>query len=229
MKYIFSMKIAVLMLFLFGVIVGGATFIENDYGTQTAQALVYKAQWFEIFLAYFSAILVYNIIKYKSYKNKFPVFLFHIAFLIIAISAAITRYVGYEGIMSIREGKSSNVMVSDVKVLQLHATQADKSAMLEKELYFSTMMGNSLTQSLSVGDKKVKVELVKYLPTAHEEVVSSPEGKKLLELKISTGNKGKIHYFAKGDKKDFGGFYVGYDTPVTTDKPTFLITETKDG
>ena len=229
MKYIFSMKIAVLMLFLFGVIVGGATFIENDYGTQTAQALVYKAQWFEIFLAYFTAILVYNIIKYKSYKNKFPVFLFHMAFLVIAISAAITRYVGYEGIMAIREGKSSNVMVSDVKVLQLHATQADKSAMLEKELYFSTMTGNSLTQTLSVGDKKVKVELVKYLPTAHEEVVPSPKGKKLLELKISTGNKGKIHYFAKGDKKDFGGFYVGYDTPPTTDKPTFLIKETKDG
>ena len=223
------MKMAVLILFLFAVIIGGATFIENDYGTQTAQALVYKAQWFEIFLAYFTAILVYNIIKYKSYKNKFPIFLFHIAFLVIAIGALITRYVGYEGIMSIREGKSSNVMVSDVKVLQLHATQADKSAMLEKELYFSTMTDNSLTQTLSLGDKKVKVELVKYLPTAHSELVSSPKGKKFLELKISTGTKGEIYYFAKGDKKDFGDFYVGYDTPLTTDKPTFLIKETKDG
>ena len=34
MKTIFSMKMAVIMLFLFGAIVGGATFIENDYGTQ---------------------------------------------------------------------------------------------------------------------------------------------------------------------------------------------------
>ena len=229
MKYIFSMKIAVLMLFSFGVIVGGATFIENDYGTQTAQALVYKAQWFEVFLAYFVAILIYNIIKYKSYKNKLPVFLFHMSFLVIAVGALITRYVGYEGIMSIREGESSNIMVSDVKVLQIHATQGDKSATLEKELYFSTMTGNSLTQNLSVGDKEVKIELLKYMPTAHEDVVASENGKKLLELKISTGQKGEIYYFAKGEKKDFGGFYVGYDIVPSTDKPTFLIKESAGG
>ena len=52
MKYIFSMKMAVIMLFSFGMIVGVATFIENDYGTQTAQALVYQAKWFEFFLLY---------------------------------------------------------------------------------------------------------------------------------------------------------------------------------
>jgi cell division protein FtsW (lipid II flippase) len=117
------MKMAVLVLFIFGVVVGAATFIENDYGTQTAQALIYKAQWFEVFLAYFAAILVYNIIKYKSYKSKPAVFLFHFSFLIIALGALITRYIGYEGIMHIREGESSNVMVSDVKKLQVTATQ----------------------------------------------------------------------------------------------------------
>ena len=44
LKHIFSIKIAVLVLFMFGAIVGGATFIENDYGTQTAQALIYNAE-----------------------------------------------------------------------------------------------------------------------------------------------------------------------------------------
>lgn len=228
MKYIFSMKMAVLMLFLFGVLVGTATFIENDYGTQTARALIYKAQWFEVFLAYFTAILVYNIVKYKSYKTKPAVFLFHFSFLIIAIGALITRYVGYEGIMQIREGESSHTMVSDVKVLQIHATHGNESAHYEKELFFSTMTGNSLTKSLSVGDKKVNIELVKYMPTAHEVVVDSDEGKKLLELKISTGQRGEIYYLAKGEKKDFGGFNVGYDIEPTTDKPTFLIKDDGD-
>jgi len=65
MKYIFSMKMAVFMLFAFGALIGTATFIENDYGTQTARALIYKTQWFEIFLGYFIAILIYNIIQYK--------------------------------------------------------------------------------------------------------------------------------------------------------------------
>ncbi len=213
------------MLFAFGALVGIATFIENDYGTQTARALIYKAQWFEVFLGYFVAILVYNIFKYKSYKTKPAVFLFHFSFLVIALGALVTRYIGYEGIMHIREGDSSHTMVSDAKVLQIHATEGDKSATLEKELYFSTMTDNTLTESVMVGDKKVKVELLKYLPTVQEKAVPSEEGKKLLELKISTGQKGEIYYIAKGERKDFGGFYLGYDIEPTTDKPTFLIKE----
>ena len=217
------------MLFAFGAIVGAATFIENDYGTQTARALVYKAQWFELFLAYFVAILVYNIIKYKSYKTKPAVFLFHFSFLVIAIGAIITRYVGYEGIMHIREGASSNTMVSDVKILQLKANEGEKSASLEKELHFSSMTNNALTQTLSIGDKEVKIELLEYLPTVYEQVVASENGKKLLELKISTGKRGEVYYIAKGERKDFGGFYVGYEVEPTTDKPTFLIKEEGDG
>ncbi|MEA2048647.1 MAG: cytochrome c biogenesis protein CcsA [Campylobacterota bacterium] len=229
MKYIFSMKMAVLMLFLFGVIIGGATFIENDYGTQTAQALIYKAKWFELFLAYFIAILVYNMLKYKSYKGKLPVFIFHFSFLIMAIGALVTRYVGYEGIMHIREGASTNVMVSDVKILQMHAVSDDKSATLERELYFSSMTGNAFSEDLSIGDKRVTVELLKYLPTAQEQVIPSSEGKKLLELKISTGQKGELYYLSKGEKRDFGSFYVGYEVKPTTDKPIFLITEEGTG
>ena len=229
MKYIFSMKMAVFMLFAFGALIGTATFIENDYGTQTARALIYKTQWFELFLGYFIAILIYNIIKYKSYKTKPAVFLFHFSFLVIALGALVTRYIGYEGIMHIREGESSHTMVSDAKVLQLHATEDGKSATLEKELYFSTMTGNTLSESLTVGDKKVKVELLKYMPTAQEKAIPSEKGKKLLELKISTGQKGEIYYIAKGERKDFGGFYVGYDIVPTTDKPTFLITEEGSG
>ncbi len=223
------MKMAVLMLFLFGVIIGTGTFIENDYGTQTARALIYKAKWFEVFLAYFIAILVYNIVKYKTYKTKLPVFIFHMSFLVIAIGALVTRYVGYEGIMKIREGQTSHTMVSDVKNLQVHASIGKQSATLEKELFFSTMTGNSFSESLSVGDKKVNISLLKYLPTANEHAVADVHGKKLLELKISAGGKGKIHFLAKGDKIDFGGFYVGYDITPGTDKPTFLIKDKGEG
>ncbi len=229
LKTIFSMKMAVLMLFLFGVTIGVATFIENDYGTQTARALVYKAQWFEVFLAYFVAILIYNMIRVKSYKGKPAVFLFHFSFLVIAIGALVTRYVGYEGVMHIREGETSAVMVSDANVLQVYA-EADKArASVEKELYLSSMTTNRLKESLSVGQKKVEVELVKYMPTAEEIAVPSQEGKKLLELKISTGQKGEIYYLAKGEQKDFGAFYVGFDVQKPTDKPMFLISEQEGG
>ena len=227
MKYIFSMKIAVLMLFLFALVIGIGTFIENDYGTQTARALIYKAGWFEVFLAYFIAILIYNIIKYKSYKTKASVFIFHFSFVIIALGALLTRYIGYEGIMHIRTGESSNVMVSDVKILQIEAKEGEHSARFEKELFFSTLTTNSLSRTLTVGDKDVNIELLKYMPTAKEEVVPSPKGKKILEFKVSTGGQGKIYFLHRGDIEDFGAFRIAYDvkSPTKSDKPTLSVTD----
>ena len=224
MKYLFSMKMAVFMLFAFAVIAGAGTFIENDFGTETARALIYKAQWFEVFLAYFTAIVVYNIFKYKTYKSKPAVFLFHFSFLIIAIGALITRYIGYEGIMHIREGQSVNKMVSDAKILELSATDGKAKSSLEKVLYFSSMTSNSLHESLKVGDKTVKVDLLEYLPTSEYQLVSDPKGTTILELKVSAGGKGKMYYFTKGETKDLGSFYISYEADTThTDKPTFKI------
>jgi len=223
-KRIFSMKMAVLVMFVFGISIGVATFIENDYGTQTARALIYKAKWFEFFLAYFIAILTYQIIKYKTYKTKFPVFLFHFAFIIIALGALITRYVGYEGIMHIREGQTTNKMVSDVKVMEVFAKSKEGNASLEKPLYFSTMTHNSMEERLKVGNKEVKISLETYLPTAEEEIVPDPKGDTLLEMKVSAGGKGEIHYFKKGTIKDFGQFYIAYGVEnIPTDRPTFKI------
>jgi len=222
-KYVFSIKIAVLMLFVFGVLVGAATFIENDYGTQTAQALIYKARWFEVFLAYFTSILVYHALRYKSYKTKPAIFLFHFAFFVIVVGAAITRYVGYEGIMHIREGEESNSMVSDVKILEFMLSKDGKGLKYEKELFLSSMTKNSFSKTLNIDAKDVKLELLKYMPTAYQDAKEDPHGKALLELKISAGKRGDIYYFAKGDVKDLGSFYVAYEAKSKKDKPTFAI------
>jgi len=217
------------MLFLFGALVGAATFIENDYGTQTAQALIYKAQWFEVFLAYFVAILVYQMIKSKSYKTKPSVFLFHSSFLVIAIGALVTRYIGYEGMMHIREGAASSTMVSAEKVIQMNVVKGEKSAHFEEALFFSSMTDNNINYKVELDDKEVKVELLEYFPTAHQELITVKEGgKKILELKISTGQRGEVYYVTEGERKDFGSFYVGYNVDISTDKPTFLIKDDGD-
>ncbi len=212
------------MLFLFAIIAGGATFIENDYGTQTAQALVYKTKWFEVFLAYFTAIVVYHIFKNKTWKSKPAVFLFHFSFLIIAIGAALTRYLGYEGVMHIREGGTSNTMVSAEKVLQIVVSDDETQNEFEKMLYLSSMSKNTLNVTLPLKNAEVNIELLKYLPTVQEKIVPDEKGKDMLELKVSAGGQGKIHYFSKGERKDFGSFYIAYEPrEELKDKPTFLI------
>ncbi len=230
-KKIFSMKVATLLLFLFGVIIGIATFIENDYGTQTAKALVYNARWFEIFLLYFILLIVYNIIKYKSYRNKMSVFIFHIAFLVIAIGAIVTRYIGYEGIMSIREGESSSTMVSDVKVLQLDIKSASQSEHFEQSLLLSSMTKNNFSETMEIEGKEVHFELIKYLPSAQKVLVSDPNGKKSIDLMVSNGKgRGKVIHIFEGDSYDAGTFIITFNSDIepTPSKPLFKITQRDD-
>ena len=61
-----------------------------------------------------SVNMIANINRYKLWrKEKWPTLLFHISFIMIVIGAGITRYVSFEGMMSIREGEQSNPIVSD--------------------------------------------------------------------------------------------------------------------
>ncbi len=231
LKHIFSMKVAVLVLFLFGAIVGGATFIENDYGTQTAQALIYNARWFEFFLLYFILLLLYNMSKYKTYKSKPSVFLFHTAFLVIAIGAAITRYVGYEGIMHIREGHISSSMTSSQKVLKIHIGEGKDAIDYEQSILFSSMTKNSFKKSWEFDGKEVSFDLVRYLPAAEQSLVADPvNGKKVLELMVASGGKGVPVFLMEGTVHDAGTFMLTYNKKVESPtKPMLNIRSKEDG
>ncbi len=226
LKYIFSMKVAVLLLFLFGAIVGGATFIENDYGTQTAQALIYNARWFEFFLLYFILLLLYNMWKAKSYKTKLSVFIFHTAFLVIAIGAVITRYVGYEGIMQIREGHSASSIKSANKILNIEAHAGKDIVQLEDKLILSSMTKNNLNYTAELNGKELSIALINYLPAAQKEVIKDEEhGKRILELMISNGGQGKTIYLEEDAHYDAGAFMLSFNhAPHGTSKPVFQLT-----
>ena len=231
LKRIFSMKVAVATLFIFGVTIGIATFIENDYGTETARALIYSARWFELFLLFFTLLIIYNIIRYKSYKReKRSIFTFHFAFIIIAIGAFITRYYGYEGIMHIREGQTSSTMVSNIKVLQIDAIKGDERKHFEKQVFFSSMTKNHLTATLNIDNKNIEVKLIKYLPTATQELVPDPNGKKVIALKVSNGSRGKDIYLFKGKSYDASSFIINFEDKSIkeTNIPIFNIIDRGD-
>ena len=232
LKKILSMKVAVMLLFLFGVAIGIATFIENDYGTQTARALIYSARWFEVFLLFFLVVIIYNMFKYKSYKKaKLSTFVFHTSFIIIGIGAGLTRYVGFEGIMHIREGSTSSTMVSDIKVLQIDATDGKNKAHFETPKFFSSMTKNYFSESLSLGDKDIDVELLEYLPAVEKQIVPDEKnGKMILSLKVSGGAKGKDIRLSEGEEYDAGSFIVTFgDISKHNDKKSYFNIKQIDG
>ena len=230
-KKIFSMKAAVLVLLIFATTIGYATFVENDYGTQTARALIYDARWFEILLFYFILIIIYNIFKFKMYKRaKWGQLVLHSAFLLIAVSAAITRYVGYEGVLHLRNGQSSNQMVSDYMLLTLKIDDNGKRYIFDRKLELSSMTKNHISDKVKVGDKEINLELLKYLPTASKSLVEAKDGDDYIELMVSSlGKRGGKEYLKKGDYIDVGNYYISYDNKAKLDKPVVLITKDSSG
>lgn len=111
-----------MMILLFILAFGGAcgTFIENDFGTLRARELVYNSIWYESVLFLSAINLCLILYKTKAYQF-FPRFLLHIAFVVILIGAGLTRYFGYEGIMSIREGENSNTFLMKKEALHVES------------------------------------------------------------------------------------------------------------
>jgi cytochrome c-type biogenesis protein CcsB len=58
--------------------------------------------------------------------NNLPRFLFHFSFVVILLGAIITRYVGYEGIMQIPQGTTTNQMISLEPYLQVTVKDGEK-------------------------------------------------------------------------------------------------------
>ncbi|WP_026951324.1 cytochrome c biogenesis protein CcsA [Algoriphagus mannitolivorans] len=120
MKFLFSTKISLILLLILAISMGVATFIENDYGTLVSRNLVYEAWWFELCMAWLAVNFLAHIQKYRLLsREKFPVGLFHLAFVLILIGAGVTRFFSREGVIHIREGQSQNTFFSAENYLQL--------------------------------------------------------------------------------------------------------------
>ena len=118
---LFSTRLTGVLFLVFAAAMGIATFIENDFGTQTAKALVYNSWWFEMIMVIFVLNFIGNIKKYGLLsKEKIGNLVFHLAFILIIVGAGITRYVSFEGVMPIYEGETTDLMLSEKAYFNVH-------------------------------------------------------------------------------------------------------------
>jgi hypothetical protein len=219
-----SMKTMAALMLVFAVSIGYATIVENDFGTMTAKAEIYNTRWFEILLGLLAINLVLNIYKYKMYTlKKAPIFIFHIAFLVILFGAAVTRYVGYEGTMHIREGLTSSSILSSDVFFEVEAKKGDKEDSYSQPVYLSKRLHNYLGTTLNVDDKKVNIKLVEYIPNAIESIVVDPSGKPMANLMITGGGQGKPVALQEGSYYDVGNFVLDFNSGASFDKPTIKM------
>ncbi len=208
-----SMKTMVVMMIILAFVSGYATFIENDYGIMTAKADIYNARWFEILIFLLVVNLIINMFKYKMFTmKKAPLFIFHSALIIIMVGAVITRYIGYEGTMHIREGTKSNTMSSSNTYFTLTAAANSKEVSTQKSLYLSKRSSNSITSSLEIDGKKVDVELIEYIPDAVDKLIASNDGVAALELMISGNQQNEEIILKEGSFYETSSYVLDFNS-----------------
>jgi len=209
-----SMKIMASMMLIFAFSIAYATFIENDYGTITSKAEVYNTLWFEVLLTLLAINLMINMYRSKMFSiQKAPIFIFHLAFLIILIGAAITRFVGFEGSMHIREGSTSSTILSASTYFNVDAKILETKVSTSDVVYLSKKSNNSLSSSLEINSKKVNVELIEYIPDAIENLVEDTDGGYIVaQMMVTDGSSSESIKLRRGQSYENSNIALDFES-----------------
>ena len=202
LNFFFSTKLTGVLLIIFAIAMATATFIENDFGTQTSKALIYNAKWFEVVILLLGINFIGNIPKYNMFSyQKAPILMLHLAFIVIILGAGITRYRGYEALVTIKEKESTNTILSIDSFLQLQiANEKFQKNYTPKPLLMSKIGFNSINENYQFENQKVNIKLKKYVPNAGYQLLPTQNGSDYLHLVVSKNDQRKDFYIKKKKK-----------------------------
>jgi cytochrome c-type biogenesis protein CcsB len=232
-KFLFSPILMGILFLLFAAAMATATFIENDFGSPVAYDMVYNTKWFELILLLLAVNLVGRLVILKLYrKDKIAVFLFHISFLLMIAGAAITRYLGWEGTIHIREGEEQNTCYTGQKFIGYSVVDATgKVTDSNSEEYSMTAVSaDEYKKSVNIGGTVYDLVLAKIIPNASDVITPSADGVPVVSLYITTDMKsGEAVILKRGEKKTAGGITLSFeagghaDAAITFESGAFLI------
>ena len=211
-RAIFSNQLTVVALFFFGVAMACATFIENDYGTRAVRSLIYEAWWFELLMGIIVLNFIGNIKRYRLWrKEKYPILLFHVAFLVIIAGAFITRYFGYEGTLNVREGAQSNQLVSANRYLSVSVAKAGYEKSVERK--YNASIFSSPSVSYSFGSKELPLQFTtqQFIPHAVQTLAPGKSGQYVLELVVTDGSGRKDLFLESGKDLSVAGHIISFN------------------
>ena len=199
---IFNTRAAGVYILLFAVSIAVATFIENDFGTSSAQKVIFKSWWFEVLLFLFGATIAVNIIKFKMIKQKkWAVLLFHASIILILIGAGVTRYFGFEGMMHIRENKTSNSFLSSNTYLNFKVDKNEDTYYFDEEVLFATKGNNNWHDSFLIGNDLLEIAVKEFIPNPKQILRENIDGEPTLKIVVSGINGREEYFIRRGETK----------------------------
>ena len=162
-----------------------------------------------------------NIFRYRLYKKeKWATLLLHVAFIFIFIGAFITRYVSFEGIMSIAEGDTESVFLSQKTYITAYidgdymVDGVQQRLPLEYEVDFSKRLDNDFKVETNYNGQPVSIELEKFIVGAEEDIIPDENGEAYLKIVESGGNGAHNHFLKVGQQASIHNVIFTLNNPA---------------
>ncbi|EDP6893241.1 c-type cytochrome biogenesis protein CcsB [Campylobacter lari] len=207
-----DIKISIFLFLIFALFCALATFIESAYNTPTAWAMIYGSSWFGFIQLILGINLLAALFKYKMFnKKKIPLLIFHISFLFILLGSAMTRYMGFEGNLHIRENEKNNIIETSKSYIYIATLKDDKVYSASKSEYIATLpFVNDFSFDLILPDEKAQIAYENLILDAKEVYIDDNNSAPLLSLMLSQNNESKELLFQAGDIENINGVNIAF-------------------
>lgn len=208
-----SLKISIILFLLFAFFCAIATFIESAYDTPTAWVMVYGSGYFALIQLLLGINLACGIWRYKMISaKKIPLLVFHLSFLFILLGAAMTRYLGFEGYMHIRENTSSSIISSSKSFVKFAVLKDNEAFGGELNTNIALLpFANNFTMKLQFGDEEAKLKYKNLLLNVEETYKDDPQSAPMMVLMINTKAEGVSELvLGEGDVLTIDGIHFAF-------------------
>ncbi len=203
-KFFFSTRLMSVLFLVFALAMGIGTFVESKYSTETARIWIYNATWFEAIMVFFVINFMGNMFRYNLFQwKKWPVLTLHLSWILIIIGAFITRYISFEGMMPIREGKTENVFYSDKTYLTAYVDgeidgEPKRKALEDDLIVTPEALKSNLPWNSDYNGQPFSISYVDFIKGAKEGLVPDENGKEYLKIVEAGTGQREEHYLESG-------------------------------
>ncbi|MFT5102936.1 MAG: cytochrome c-type biogenesis protein CcsB [Candidatus Latescibacterota bacterium] len=222
---LFSTRLTATLFIVFATAMAVGTFLDASSETSPtpySRELIYNAWWFEAIMVVFVINFVGNIFRFRLHrKEKWATLTLHLSFILILIGAFVTRYIGYEGVMHIREGATESYMLSEQPYLKgmidgdyMVEGVAQRRNFTTKALRLSERLDNDFTLKTDYNEQPITVSYRGFIANAKEDLVISETGDSYLKIVEAGDGNRHDHWLKLGAVTDIHNILFSVNNPT---------------
>ncbi|WP_282043280.1 cytochrome c biogenesis protein CcsA [Winogradskyella flava] len=235
-NFLFSTRLTAVLFIVFAVAMATGTLLDRNMETSPTpytRTLIYNAWWFETIMVMFVINFIGNIGRYRLWrKEKWSTLILHLAWILIILGAGVTRYIGYEGMMRIREGDTESQFRSQKTYIsgrilgayEINGQLQQRNIM--EEVDFSPRLDNDFEKTYQYGDKDISFKLKKFIKGAEKDIVPNDNGERFLKIVEAGDGQPHNHFLKEGQVSNLHNILISLNKEQDG---AINIYDTKDG